>query len=225
MPEEAGKSDRRPVRAIVRIAGLIVLIVAANHAFYFVRDSLNVDIRPSNEDTVHRMIMTFAAVYAIALAIPFVPGVEIGLGLMAAMGVEIVPLVYLCTVAGLNIAFLIGLTIPITTLIRFSRDLHLTQCETLLRRFDAVPDAEKLQVLLSTSPNRLPRTLLQNRYIVLAVLINLPGNFVIGGGGGIAIIAGASRLFYLPWFVLTVAIAVAPVPLAVLLFGPSLFAG
>src|SRR5512143_321222 len=53
--------------------------------------------------------------------------------------------------------------------------------------------------------------------IELAVLFNLPGNVVIGDGGGIALIAGMSRLFPFPKYVLLVCLAITPVPLLFLL--------
>ena len=49
--------------------------------------------------------------------------------------------------------------------------------------------------------------------IRLAVLFNVPGNTIIGGGGGIGLIAGMSRLFPFPKFVLLVCLAITPVPL------------
>ena len=45
----------------------------------------------------------------------------------------------------------------------------------------------------------------------------MPGNVLIGGGGGIAMVAGLSRLYSLAGFLLAVGVAVAPVPLAVTL--------
>ena len=56
-------------------------------------------------------------------------------------------------------------------------------------------------------------------YLALAVALNIPGNYLIGGGGGIALFAGVSRLFSVPGFVITIMLAVAPVPLAVMIFG------
>ncbi|MGA1369426.1 MAG: hypothetical protein ACO394_13000, partial [Blastocatellia bacterium] len=44
--------------------------------------------------------------------------------------------------------------------------------------------------------------------VVLAVALNMPGNAMIGGGGGIAMLAGMSGLFALPVFVMVIAIAV-----------------
>lgn len=52
-------------------------------------------------------------------------------------------------------------------------------------------------------------------YVLLAVLINIPGNTIIGGGGGIACLCGINEKFSWKSFVLTVAIAVSPVPLLI----------
>lgn len=60
----------------------------------------------------------------------------------------------------------------------------------------------------------MPR-LLRHRYLALAVALNLPGNTLLGGGGGIALMAGLSGLYPMPAYLTTVAIAVAPVPLLV----------
>jgi len=57
------------------------------------------------------------------------------------------------------------------------------------------------------------RGLLRYRYVALAVAINTPGNVILGGGGGLALMAGLSRLFSPLPFLLTVLIAVLPVPL------------
>jgi len=57
------------------------------------------------------------------------------------------------------------------------------------------------------------------------VALNIPGNYVIGGGGGIALIAGVSRVYSIPGFLLTILLAVAPVPLAVVVFGTGFLAG
>jgi hypothetical protein len=56
------------------------------------------------------------------------------------------------------------------------------------------------------------------------LLLNLPGNAALGGGGGIAMMSGFCRLFTFAGFVTTVALAVAPMPLLILLTGslPSL---
>ena len=51
------------------------------------------------------------------------------------------------------------------------------------------------------------------RGLTLAVLINTPGNVVLGGGGGIALTVGLGRLMTFRHFLVSAALAVAPVPL------------
>jgi hypothetical protein len=63
---------------------------------------------------------------------------------------------------------------------------------------------------------RLGNFLLSHRHFTLAVCLNLPGNSVLGGGGGIAALCGLSGQFVWWRFVLTLVIATAPIPLLVL---------
>jgi len=49
--------------------------------------------------------------------------------------------------------------------------------------------------------------------------VNMPGNSIIGGGGGIMIVAGLSGIFTPLATFVTVVIAVSPVPLAVIFLG------
>ena len=57
------------------------------------------------------------------------------------------------------------------------------------------------------------------RYVTVALAINTPGNIAVGGGGGIMLVAGLSRLFSIPAMLLVIALATAPVPLAVWVWG------
>jgi hypothetical protein len=206
-------------RTIAKIAGLISLLVAANILAHGIADALNFQIRPSNEDAVHRIIMASAALYSILLAIPFVPGAEIGLAMMTVLGPRIAILVYICTVVGLSLSFLVGRTIPLSALIRLTEDINFERTNKLLRDIQTRGNKERLEQLTDMAPNRFLRSLLRARYLALGLALNIPGNFVIGGGGGIALFAGISRLYSLSGFLVTIAIAVAPVPVAVFVFG------
>ena len=55
--------------------------------------------------------------------------------------------------------------------------------------------------------------LVRHRYLTMIVLLNLPGNSLVGGGGGLALAAGMSGFFRFPMFFATLLVAVAPVPL------------
>ena len=215
---------RRLAIGALKIAAVVLCLVAINQGVEHLKAWLDFDIRPNNEDMIHTTIMLVAVVYTLALAVPFVPSVEIGLGLMAILGVKIVPLVYLCTVMGLFLAFLVGRLIPARVLARLAQDMRLGRISAMLSEFDAVPKTEKLSFLLEQAPGGVAAYFLRYRYVAVGAVLNLPGNFVIGGGGGIAIMAGISRLFGPGWFLIIVALAVSPVPLLVFLFGPAFLA-
>lgn len=155
-------------------------------------------------------------VYALALALPFVPGVEISLMIILLFGAAGAAAAYLATIAGLALAFAGGRLIPEKVLARLagrlgiappgrSPESALGQLVADLRR-GAGPCARALAALV------------EHRYLTLAVALNLPGNSILGGGGGIALLCGASRRFEWRWFVPTVALATAPIP-ALVIFG------
>ena len=199
--------------------GVITLLVAANYLAHGIADVLNFQIRPSNEDVVHRTIMVSAALYSILLAIPFVPGAEVGVAMMTVLGPAIAFLVYVCTVAGLSLSFLVGRMIPISALIRFTEEINFGRTNKLLKDIETRGKQERLAYLVDIAPNRFVPALLRFRYLALGIALNIPGNFLIGGGGGIALFAGISRLYSIAGFLITIVIAVAPIPLAVLIFG------
>ncbi len=206
-------------RRVFIIVCVITLIVTANLVALNYIDALSFPIRPGNEDAVHRTIMISASLYAIFLAVPFVPGAEIGVALMATLGPRIALLIYLCTLAGLSLSFILGRMIPIKVLIHMAKDLRIERTRQLLENIEPLDKKERLDFLIGRSPKRMVPFLLRYRYFALAAALNIPGNYVIGGGGGIALFAGASRLFSVPGFFVTIILAVSPVPIAVMIFG------
>jgi hypothetical protein len=157
-------------------------------------------------------------IYALLIAIPFVPGVEIGLSVLALSGPSVAPMVWIATALGLSLAYMVGCKVPYRWLHRVFLDLHMTGACRLLQRFEGLPPKGRVAFLQSQLPTRFGPYVLRFRYLGLAVLINIPGNSVIGGGGGIALLAGVSGLFRVAATVLTIALATAPVPLAIWLF-------
>lgn len=180
-----------------------------------------IELRPSNEPDVHRMLLTATGVYIAAAAMPFVPGAEIGLALMALLGAGVVPLVYVSMVAALTLSFVIGRLVPARRLAGAFAGLGLTRAAALVGEWDSLDAQARLRQLSARAPTRLVPFLLRHRYVLLALALNLPGNTVIGGGGGIALAAGLSGLFRPSAFLATVGLAVAPVPL-LFLFGARL---
>ena len=227
MPKNSSKqskssSAKKRWRAVAKLIFLALLILVANLVADWVVADLKLELRPSNEDAVHQVLMISALVYALLLAIPFVPGVEIGLALIGMIGPGIVFLVYVSTIAGLTISFFVGRLMSLQGLIKLFEALRLANVARLLSQIEPMDSNDRLRFLISKAPSRIVPILLKRRHLALAIAINLPGNIVVGGGGGLALIAGVSRLFSIPAFLVTIALATAPVPVAVLLFGSQI---
>ena len=155
-------------------------------------------------------------IYILLLSLPFVPGVELGILLMCVFGKEGIVFVYGSTVAGLSLAFLFGRLIP-----RPWIDLGLeilqnsTSCSARSDELENMADC--ISAKRKTIPSWLKSFVLKYRYATIAILVNLPGNYILGGGGGISIVCGASRRISWRGFLLTIVLAVSPVPILVYL--------
>ena len=204
---------------VLRVVILIAVLVLATWGAHMVRDALNLQIRPDNEQQVHRMIMLGSAAYIGLLALPFVPGAEIGLAMLAAFGAAIAPLIYVCTVASMILAYTAGRFLPIDLLRRVLSTLRMNRAADLVARAAPLSGEDRVAMLLDGQSARALRLAVRYRYIALAVAVNTPGNSVIGGGGGIMLMAGLSGIFSPIATVATIALAVSPVPLAMVFFG------
>ena len=203
----------------LRVAVLIALLALATWGAHMVRDALNLQIRPDNEQQVHRMIMFGAVAYIGLLALPFVPGAEIGLAMLAAFGPAIAPLIYVCTVASMILAYTAGRFLPVHVLRRVLCTLRMHRAADLVARAAPLSGDDRVAMLLQGQSARALRLAVRYRYVALAVAVNTPGNSIIGGGGGIMLMAGLSGIFSPLATVATIAVAVSPVPLAMLFFG------
>jgi len=103
------------------------------------------NISPRNELFVHRAIMTAAVVYILTSALPFVPGAEIGFGLIMLFGGKIALLVYIGMVAALILAFLVGRPLPLPVLasafekIGFFKWFFCNDQQIAMRKISCVP--------------------------------------------------------------------------------------
>ncbi|MBW6507235.1 MAG: hypothetical protein K0B00_10860 [Rhodobacteraceae bacterium] len=170
------------------------------------------------------VLVLLLAVYALLIATPFVPGVEVGLSLLAIEGAWIAPFVYLGTNAGLMLAYMVGARLPYAPLERLLADLRLRRAGALLAQLAPLGREARLGLLRERLPRWCAPLVSRFRYLVIALAVNLPGNSIIGGGGGILFVAGLSHLFR-AWAVAgTIALAVAPVPLLIWGFDINLLA-
>ena len=74
-------------------------------------------------------------------------------------------------------------------------------------------------MLLEEAPPNTVSLVLRRRYVALAIAVNVPGNAIIGGGGGIMMMAGLSGIFAPVPTLIAILIGVSPVPLVVFFFG------
>lgn len=213
----------RAFRIIVAVLGLFALAYLANVTGDWIGGRLKMEITPENESFIFGVTIFAIILYALLIALPFVPGVEIGIGLMVMFGPSMAVPVYLSTVIGLCLGFILGRLVPETALRGCFDFVGLSKISGMLRDVSAKPVHERLEAQTSRAPSRIVPYLLRHRYVAIAVAFNIPGNSVIGGGGGIAFMAGTSRLFAFPMFLLAVAIGVSPVTILVLTFGPAIF--
>ncbi|MBV2360770.1 hypothetical protein KUH32_13370 [Thalassococcus sp. CAU 1522] len=216
MEDRQPGTARRIGRTVLRLGASGLVIAAGLSLFDVVQDQLH--------GTAPGMLplALLLLAFVLLMALPFVPGVEIGIALLLMRGAEIAPYVWLATTAALCLAYLAGRWLPTRWLVTALEDLHLRRGAALVARISGTPPALRMRWLGSRLPLWLRPMVRRGRYPALAVLLNLPGNAVLGGGGGIALMAGLSGIFTAPATLLTVLLATAPVPLAVWLFGPTI---
>ena len=162
---------------------------------------------------------TYVLVLFILLtAIPFIPGIELGIALLVLSGGAMVPWVYAGLVTSLCLSFLAGQLLSAGTLVYCFGVLGLTRSQTLVQKLTQLPRQDRLDLLLQALPGRFAPILLKHRYVALVMILNTPGNTVIGGGGGIALVAGMSGLFSTPGYFAAILFGAAPIPLLFMLF-------
>lgn len=213
--ETGGTKLSRLPHAAIRIG---VLLIAA-YALHLVIDWARSAGQEPHGTMQIGVIILLILTYAVLITIPFVPGLELGLTMMVVEGPWITPFVYLATVAGLSLSFCLGQWLPYRWLERGLEVLRLRRGQQLVAAFGPLDRNARLELLKNRGPSWVGVYLARFRYVLVAALLNLPGNSVIGGGGGVCMLAGLSHLFHPVATFLTISLAVAPVPLAVWLFG------
>lgn len=201
------------LKLLFKISLLVGLLVLINYGGSRVIDHINFQLWPEHERFIITALWLSIGVYILWMALPFVPGIELGLALMIMLGLQGVVLVYLCTLVSLSLSFAIGRLIPLKALARFVGWLHLSKARDLMVKLEPLNRKERFDVLLQSTPSKILPFMLEHRYLMIAFLLNLPGNALIGGGGGIGLIAGMSKLFSFPQYLLLVSLAITPLPL------------
>jgi hypothetical protein len=178
---------------------------------------LHSQLWPLDTEQTQLFIGLLVLVYAVCMILPFMPAIELGLVLLAMLDIPGVLMLYLLTVVALMISYGVGKLIPIHVLKRMFVFLHFPRASELLCSAEVCDEKEQINRFIEHAPKRMIPFLLRHRYCVFAVVINTPGNMVIGGAGGIAMMSGLSRLFGFRQFALTILIAVSPLPILTIL--------
>lgn len=214
MPEARRAPVETPkLKLLFKLSLIVGFLLLLNYGGSRVVDHISFQLWPEHEHLIITALWFSIGVYILWMAMPFVPGIELGLALMVMLGSKGVVVVYLCTLVSLSLSFAIGRLIPLKAFARFLGWLHLRKSRDLMLKLALLNPEEKLDFLLGTAPSRIVPYLLKHRYFMIALLLNLPGNALIGGGGGIGLIAGMSRVYSFPRYFLLVSLAITPLPL------------
>ena len=208
----AGQPHPRFARWL-KIGILVTIVLALNLGGSWIGQQVDVQIFPRHEGVLQGLALTAVLLYLLLMATPFMPGIELALALMLLLGSKGAVLVYFCTLISLSVSFACGRLISPALLQRLLDWLHLWRARDLVRRLEPLGREGRLRLLQDRAPARFAAFLLRHPYLTIAVLLNLPGNALIGGGGGIGLIVGMSRLVPFAGYLLLLALAIAPLPL------------
>lgn len=214
------------VRLLVKLSLVVILILAVVGASFWAKSVL--DHFEGSPYVKWGLLLIMLTAYALLLAIPFIPGLEIGIFVMMLDGGALAPFAYLAALAGLSISFYVGRAIGrpvrdealLERVLGLFRRLRLQRAGELLVKVIPMSPSERLAYLYERLPSWISPRILTARYLVLAVLLNVPGNTVLGGGGGLALMAGISGTFGPIAGFVALALGLAPLPL-IAYFGAS----
>ncbi len=207
------------MKNLLRWVALIVFLVAINVGFGLLLNKYAAPLSGQGSMLFGATVFSLLLLYALLLAIPFVPGVEIGLSLMLVHGPMAAPFVHGATVIGLTLAYGLGLAFSDRFSCRFLSALGLVRACAFVESMKEMNRQQRIKTLESSMPSWAGKWILKHRYLMLALALNLPGNSFIGGGGGIALVAGLSRIYSPLGMIVTATLASAPVPLLFFFFG------
>ena len=215
--EASPKSARKGIRLAAKVALFLGILVFLNYAMGWLANVVAFQMWPRHVQAASLLLFATVVSYMFLLAIPFLPGIEFGLMLMAMLGSKGIVLVYTCTVFALSLSFLFGRLLPPRYLARALGWFHLKRARDMVDALAPLSPEERLRFLTKSAPSRIVPFLLRHRYLILGVLFNVPGNALIGGGGGIGLVAGMSRLFPFPKYLPLICLAITPGPIIFLL--------
>jgi hypothetical protein len=202
-----------------RIVAVLAVILLLNLTGVWIGHLVNFQLFPRHDTMLNSVVLVTMAIYILLMATPFMPGIEVGLAVMWMLGAKSALLIYLCTLLALSIIYWVGKLFPVRRIHQFLQWLYLHRASELLMQLEPLNQQQRLDLLLTKAPHRIAPLLLKNRYLAIALILNLPGNALIGGGGGIGLVVGVSQVIPFHKYFLTVALSVLPLPLYLYLQG------
>lgn len=205
------------VMAIIGIGCLALLMFGGHMLGVYVQELMDLQLAARELLMRNGLIIPIFLVYIILISLPFIPGAEIGFSMLVIFGADLAGVLYLATVAALTLSFSVGRLAPSHSLDRALAWLGFERTAQMLSKQRAENQSGKA---LPIDTYQLPgwaNWLFRHKLVALVALINTPGNSLIGGGGGIALAAGVTRLITFREFLIGTSLAVAPVPLFVTL--------
>lgn len=201
-------------RIALLLAGYLLIIVAGHVAGRWLEQYLGFDATSPKTFAAQLILVVGLVLYILLLALPFVPVIEISLALFAIFGPKVAVPIYIATLVALIVSYTAGRFVAAGVLASFFEYFGLNAGGSLVRRLAPMTPRQRIETLVELAPRGLGRFLIRYRELALIVALNLPGNALIGGGGGIALVAGMSGVFPFRRFVLGIAVAAVPIPLA-----------
>ena len=179
------------LRTIVRIAIIVGFILLILKLLSWSMSQLD-----THPNLMIGLTILLLVSYALFISIPFVPGIEIALSLMIIKGPDAAIWVYIATVCGLYLSFLVGQFVSYEYLLKIFQDLRLKRASNLLISLQPLTGHQRLELIRGKAPKFIKPFIVEGRYLLMAAALNLPGNAIMGGGGGILMAAGLTRVFF-----------------------------
>lgn len=202
-------------KKLLLIVTIIMLFILIRHLYLYHTGDMKVTMVWLKDSFGWKAALIAGVVYIFLLSIPFFPGVELAWLLIMLFGKEAVIMIYIFTICGLSLSFAFGRRFEKSW---FTSGLDIQALEIQFNeRFEKIK--RKVNELLPSAflTFKPKNSRLKPQYFILALLINLPGNTIIGGGGGIALLCGLNRSFSWKGFIATIALAISPLPILLFL--------
>lgn len=155
------------------------------------------------------------AVYALLICVPFLPSFHLSLAFMILQGPDQIWWIFWATVVGFLLPFVAGNRIPHRHLVHIFNDLHMYRIAKLVKDTHAIPRDQRSELITQMAPKWIKPLVNKWRYLAIAIALNVPGNVIIGGAGGILMVAGLSRLFAPAAILVTIIVCLCPIPILI----------